>query len=65
MSFENLFNIRPNGVVSKKDIGDRRIFFSIPVWRVREAKIPASANVNEDSRTTMTMKKPNVAYTPR
>ncbi len=65
MSFENLFNIRPNGVVSKKDIGDRKMFLSIPVWRVREAKIPANANVKEDSRTTMTMNNPNVAYTPR
>ena len=30
ITFENLLRILPRGVVSKKDIGDRRIFLSIP-----------------------------------
>ena len=65
MSFENLFNIRPNGVVSKKDIGDRKTFLSIPVCKVREAKIPAIARVKEAMRTNKACEIPTPAYTPR
>ena len=61
MSFENLFRIRPVGVVSKKDIGDRRMFLSIPVWRVREAKIPADASVIEEKSTINAWENPRPA----
>ena len=43
MSLENRFKIRPRGVVSKNDIGDRRTFLSILLWRVLEAKMLAMA----------------------
>ena len=35
--------MRPRGVVSKKDMGDRRIFLSMELWREREAKMADSA----------------------
>lgn len=37
MSSENLLTMRPTGVVSKKDMGDRTMLYSIFWWRVREA----------------------------
>ena len=61
MSFENLFRIRPVGVVSKKDIGDRRMFLSIPVWRVRDAITPADASVSEEKSTMNAWENPRPA----
>lgn len=38
MSLENLLRMRPTGVVSKKDMGERRMLSSILSWRDLEAK---------------------------
>ena len=38
MSLENRFKIRPRGVVSKKDIGERRMLFMSLLCSVLEAK---------------------------
>ena len=51
MSLENRFKIRPRGVVSKNDIGDRRMFLSILLCRVLEAKTPAVTREKEPTRT--------------
>ena len=46
MSFENRFIIRPEGVVSKNDIGSRRMFTSNRLWISVEAKIAPVAREN-------------------
>lgn len=38
MSLENLLRIRPRGVVSKKDMGQRRMLSISFLWRVLEAR---------------------------
>ena len=38
MSLENLLRIRPRGVVSKKDMGERRMLERRCLWRPLEAK---------------------------
>lgn len=43
-----LFIIRPIGVVSKNDIGDRRMLFNMALWRIPDAlTILVSAKQNE------------------
>ena len=41
-SFENLFSIRPRGVVSKKRMGALRSLSNMVLWRTREARISAT-----------------------
>ena len=51
MSFEKRLRILPSGVVSKNDIGERKMLASILLWRVREAKMLAMASEKELKRT--------------
>ena len=47
-SFENLFNILPIGVVSKNDIGSRKMLPSNRSWRMRAARnVPLVTNTDE------------------
>ena len=39
--------------MSKNDMGDLRMFFSMELWRVREAKMADIARQNEAKRTNM------------
>ena len=64
-SFENRFRIRPRGVVSKKDMGERRMFSRSFWWSVLEARNPAMATAKEEPKMKKAWEKPNVAYTPR
>ena len=65
MSLENRLRIRPDGVVSKNDIGSRRIFTSNRLWISVEAIIPPKARENDANNTRMDCTIANVAYTPR
>ena len=47
MSFENLFKILPDGVVSKNDIGSRRMFTNSRLWISLEANMPPIAREND------------------
>lgn len=55
MSLENRLTMRPSGVVSKKDIGQRMTPASRPPWRLRDATmLPRemdSARPNTDTAT--------------
>lgn len=46
MSSENLFTMRPVGVVSKKDMGERTILCSILWWSEREAMMVRYTNIS-------------------
>ena len=48
ISLENLLRIRPDGVVSKNDIGSRRIFTSSRLWISLEAIMAPVARENDD-----------------
>ena len=50
MSFEKRLRMRPRGVVSKNDMGERRMFFSMLSWRLREARMPPSAKTMEPNK---------------
>ena len=52
-SFEKRFRILPSGVVSKKAIGERRMFLSMPSWSSLEANMPAMARAKEPNRIKM------------
>ena len=65
VSLENLLRIRPRGVVSKKNMGDRRMFLSMELWRVREAKMAARAREKAAKRIMNDWITPNAPYTPR
>lgn len=53
VSLENRFRILPRGVVSKNDMGERRMFLSMELWRVREAKMADMAMQKEAKRTNI------------
>ena len=65
MSLENRLRIRPEGVVSKNDIGSRRILTSNLLWISFEAITPPRARENDANNTRMACPSPNAAYTPR
>ena len=65
MSLENRLRIRPEGVVSKNDIGSRRMFMSSRLWIITEAIMPPRARVNDENSTRMDCPTPNAAYTPK
>ena len=50
-SLEKRFRIRPSGVVSKNDIGDRIMLSIIALWSFFEANMPPSARANAAKRT--------------
>ena len=64
-SLENLFRMRPRGVVSKKDMGVLSMLLSILLWRVLEAKKLAMAMAKVDSRTKQAWEAPKMAYMPK
>ena len=53
VSLEKRLRILPRGVVSKNDIGERRMFLSMELWRVREAKMADIAMQKEARRTNI------------
>ena len=55
-SLENLFMMRPRGVVSKKDIGARRMFFRNMECRTREQDTHPMAITRDSSKTDSTEK---------
>ena len=61
MSLEKRLRTRPSGVVSKKDMGDLRMFLSIRACRVREALIPAMARNKVFMRMSTTLPAPRIA----
>ena len=65
MSLENLLRMRPRGVVSKNDIGERKMFPSILLWMVVDAKIPPNARAKEPIRMKRAWSSPRDPYTPR
>ena len=50
-SFENRLSIRPRGVVSKNDIGERMMLSSMELWSFFEASIPPIARAKAAKRT--------------
>lgn len=50
-SLENLLRMRPRGVVSKNDMGERRMLLSKLEWSVLEAKKPAMATAKDEPKT--------------
>ena len=64
-TFENLLSILPSGVVSKKDIGERRMLANMLSWSVRDAAITADISKNMAISTKTTCDTPRTAYTPR
>ena len=65
MSLENRLSIRPDGVVSKKAMGSRRMFTSSRLWISLEANMPPRARANDANSTRMACPIPNAAYTPK
>jgi len=65
MSLENLFRILPDGVVSKNDIGSRRMFTSSRLWISLEANMPPRARENVELIAKTVRATPNTAYIPR
>lgn len=61
MSLENRFSMRPMGVVSKKDMGDRRMLSSMLLWRVLEAKKVAMAMEKVEKNTNEAWESPKMA----
>ena len=59
-TFENLFSILPRGVVSKKDIGARRMALRTLLWRVCDANIAPRARVNDPIKTKIAWPIPSV-----
>ena len=43
--------MRPSGVVSKKDMGERKMLPNMELWRIFEAKMPPMARANAAKRT--------------
>lgn len=60
-SFEKRFRMRPSGVVSKNDIGDRMTLFIMASCSFLEANIPPNARANAASRTNIACEKPSAA----
>ena len=65
MSLENRLRIRPEGVVSKNDIGSRRIFTSNLLWISFDAIMAPRARENDANSTRIDCPTPSAAYTPR
>ena len=65
LTIENLFNILPSGVVSKKDIGERRMAVSMLLWRLREPKNVPWASIRNTIRKKKDCNVPRLAYKPR
>ena len=61
MSLENRLRIRPDGVVSKNDIGSRRMFTSNRLWISFDAKMAPVARENVAITTKLTWPTPNRA----
>ena len=57
--------MRPRGVVSKKDMGERRMFFRRSLWRSLEAYIPPKAREKEPHKMKRAWPIPRAPYTPR
>ncbi len=64
-SFENLLRMRPTGVVSKKEMGERRMLLSMLSCRDLEASKVPMATPKEERNTKSAWKTPKTAYTPR
>ena len=63
ITLENLFSILPNGVVSKNDIGDLRIFDNMLSWRVWEPYMAAWTNNRVQNKKNTARANPRLAYT--
>lgn len=61
ISLENLFRIRPTGVVSKKDIGERRMLVNMPLWRFFEPIMVAMARLRVARMTNTDCPNPSAA----
>ena len=61
MSLENLFRILPDGVVSKNDIGSRRMLTSSRLWIRVEANMPPIASEKDEKSTRTAWPIPNTA----
>ena len=61
MSLENRLRIRPDGVVSKNDIGSRRMFTSNWLWISFDAKMAPVASENVAITTKIIWAAPNSA----
>ena len=61
MSLENRLRIRPDGVVSKNDIGSRRMFTSNWLWISFDAKMAPVARENVAITTKIIWAAPNSA----
>ena len=60
-SLEKRLRMRPRGVVSKKDMGERRMLLSMVLCKVLEAKKLAKAMEKEERKTKTACDSPNVA----
>ena len=65
MSLENRLRIRPEGVVSKNDIGSHRMFSSSRLWISVAAKMTLIARKYDANRVRTICPIPNAAYTSR
>ena len=65
ISLEKRFKMRPSGVVSKNDIGERRILDIMELWSFLEARIPPRARDRAAMSTKMAWDMPRAAYTPK
>ena len=65
MSLEKRLRMRPRGVVSKKDMGERRMLPSMLSWRLMEARMLAKAEIREAKKMNIPCPNPSTPYTPR
>ena len=65
ISLENRLRIRPEGVVSKNDIGNRRMFTSSCLWISIAAKMPPMARKYDANTVRTICPVPSAAYTPK
>ena len=65
ISLENRLRIRPEGVVSKNDIGSRRMFTSSCLWISIAAKMPPMARKYDANTVRTICPVPSAAYTPK
>ena len=65
ISLENRFRIQPDGVVSKNDIGSRRMFTSRRLWITVETNTPPRARKYDPNSARIICLIPNTAYTPK